>query len=75
MADREFQAMRFPNDGQPIVYIRVAAPDELPPNLQSGAAPIYAVHDADGNRLALATDRKLAFALARRHDMTPMSVH
>lgn len=65
----------FPDEGQPIVYIRVAAPEELPPDLQAGTDTVYAVHDAAGNRLALAADRKLAFALAVRNDFVPMSVH
>lgn len=75
MADSPYEAMSFPDDGQPIVYIRVASPDELPPGLQTGESPVYALHDAAGNRLALAADRKLAFALARKNDLTPMSVH
>lgn len=75
MADKRYEAMHFPDDGQPIVYIREVDPEELPPNLEIGEAPVYAVHDAAGNRLALAADRDLAFALARRNDMMPMSVH
>lgn len=75
MTETEVQALRFPDDGQPIVYIRVANPDELPSNLRLNESPIYALHDASGNRLALAADRKLAFALARKNDLTPMSVH
>lgn len=65
----------FEAGGPPIVYIRIATPNELPPDLQSATAPIYSVHDAAGNRLALAADRKIAFALALKNDMVPMSVH
>jgi hypothetical protein len=36
---------------------------------------LYAVHDADGQQLALVADRRLAFALARQHDMAPVAVH
>jgi hypothetical protein len=61
--------------GQPIVYIREVAPDELPDELKGSAARVYALHDADGNRLALAPDRRLAFALARRNDLSAVSVH
>ena len=75
MADSPHEAMRFPDDGPPIVYIRVANPDELPPDVDIGAGPVYSVHDSAGNRLALAADRKLAFALARQNDLMPMSVH
>ena len=36
---------------------------------------VYAVHDKDGDQLALVVDRRLAFALARQHDMEPVSVN
>jgi hypothetical protein len=36
---------------------------------------IYAVHGADGQRLALVKDRTLAFVLARQNDFAPVSVH
>ena len=35
----------------------------------------YAVHAADGSRIALLPDRALAFATARLHDVEPVSVH
>ena len=62
-------------DGQPIVYVREVTPDELPDELRGTTARLYAVHDAEGNRLALTPDRRVAFALARRNDMVPVSVH
>jgi hypothetical protein len=61
-----------------IVYVRPVAVADLPDNLQeqvSGLTTIYSVHKASGERLALVADRALAFALARQHDMAPMSVH
>ncbi|MGF1503058.1 MAG: DUF1150 family protein [Paracoccaceae bacterium] len=58
-----------------IVYVREAAPETLPPHLRDGPGKIYAVHDAAGKPLAIAPDRSQAFALARRHDFTPLSVH
>jgi len=61
-----------------MVYIRPVDRADLPEDVQSQTADmvhIYAVHDADGQRLALVADRKLAFALAREHNMAPMSVH
>jgi hypothetical protein len=61
--------------GQPIVYVRQVTPEEMPDELRGATAPLYAVHDADGNRLALAPDRRIAFALAKRNDMVPLSVH
>lgn len=75
MADKRYERMRFPDEGQPIVYIREVDPQDLPPDVEVGEAPVYAVHDAAGNRLALAAGRELAFALARRNDLKPMSVH
>ena len=61
--------------GQPIVYVREVTPEELPGELRGTTARLYAVHDAEGNRLALTPDRRVAFALARRNDMRPLSVH
>ena len=62
-------------NGQPIVYVREVTPEELPDELRGTTAKLYAVHDAEGNRLALAPDRRVAFALAKRNDMVPLSVH
>lgn len=61
-----------------IVYVRPVRVDHLPPEVQAqvgGLKTVYAVHDADGDRLALVRDRKLAFALARQNDMAPVNVH
>ncbi len=38
-------------------------------------ATLYAVHAADGERLALVGDRDLAFAAARQYEMNPVSAH
>ena len=35
----------------------------------------YAVHAADGTRMALIADRDVAFATVRQHDLEPVSVH
>jgi hypothetical protein len=35
----------------------------------------FAVHAADGTRMAVIPDRELAFAVVRQHDMEPVSVH
>ena len=35
----------------------------------------YAVHAADGTRIALIADRDVAFATVRQHDLEPVSVH
>ncbi len=65
------------SDGN-IVYIRRVEVDSLPDELRSqapGMDSLYAVHGMDGERLALVKDRKLAFFLARQHDLSPVSVH
>ncbi|MEM1289656.1 MAG: DUF1150 family protein [Pseudomonadota bacterium] len=36
---------------------------------------LYALHDAEGSRIALMSDRDLAVAAARQHELTPLSVH
>ena len=62
-------------DDQSIVYIREANRDFLPEHLKNTTGTLYAVHDPDGTMLAVAEDRSIAFALARRNDLTPVSVH
>ena len=65
-------------DERPIVYIRPVPVRTLPDAVQLQAAgldTLYAVHDAEGERLALVKDRALAFALARQNDMEPVSAH
>jgi hypothetical protein len=61
-----------------MVYVRPIQVADLPDEIREQIGDlevIYAVHGADGQRLALVADRKLAFHLARQHDATPMSVH
>ena len=36
---------------------------------------LYAVHLADGRRIAVMDDRERAFAAAVQHDLVPVSVH
>lgn len=36
---------------------------------------LYALHAADGSRIALMSDREIAFAAAKQHEMVPVSVH
>ena len=67
-----------PEAGQRIVYVRPVPVSALPEALRAqaeGLQTIYAVHRPDGERLALVRDRSLAFALARQHDLAPVSVH
>ena len=68
----------FPAADRAIVYVRPVLVADLPSDLQAqaeGFETIYAVHRPDGARVALVADRALAFALARQHDMAPVSVH
>ncbi|MCR8546784.1 DUF1150 domain-containing protein [Salipiger sp. P9] len=61
-----------------IVYVRPVAADDLPEDVQGqlgGLKTLYAVHSADGERLALVKDRQLAFVLARQNDLAPVTVH
>lgn len=70
----EFEVQRR----RPIVYVKPIFSDELPADVRAqmpSHTVLYAVHDKDGDRLAVVRDRKLAFALARQHDMEPVSVN
>lgn len=61
-----------------IVYVRPVDADELPQEVQGqlgGLKTLYAVHNSDGERLALVKDRALAFLLARQNDFAPVTVH
>ncbi len=72
-------------DGRKLVYIRPILASDVMDDLQDeygdmsvqidADATLYSVHDEDGERLALVGDRDLAFAAARQHEMTPVSVH
>ena len=61
-----------------IVYVKPVPVAELPRDVRAaadGATELYAVHTAEGERLALVRDRRLAFMLARQNDLAPVSVH
>lgn len=67
-----------PETGESIVYIRPVGVESLPQELRAQAGDLrtlYAVHRPDGERVALVTDRKLAFALARQNDLAPVNAH
>ncbi|MCT4556679.1 MAG: DUF1150 domain-containing protein [Pelagimonas sp.] len=66
------------NDEARVVYVRAVAVADLPEDVQNqieGNETLYAVHRADGERLALVKDRSLAFTLARQNDFAPVTVH
>ncbi|NDV01985.1 DUF1150 family protein [Pseudoroseicyclus tamaricis] len=64
--------------GKNVVYVKPVAVADLPEEVQAqaeGRETLFAVHNADGRQLALVIDQKLAFALAREHDMVPLTIH
>jgi len=79
--------MKNPFDAAPqseieIVYVRPVDVADLPDDVQEqlneqapGLEQLYAVHNAEGERLALVKDRQLAFILARQNDLAPVNVH
>ena len=74
--------MNQPFDATPeenrIVYVKTVDVADLPDEVQNkidGVEQLYAVHDAEGQQLALVADRKLTFRLARQNDYAPVAVH
>ena len=64
--------------GENFVYVKAVDVADLPEDVQEQAGELtqlFAVHDSKGAQLALVADRKLAFSLARQHDMTPVTLH
>ncbi|MBW7920712.1 MAG: DUF1150 family protein [Rubellimicrobium sp.] len=64
--------------GEDVVYVKPVAVASLPEEIRNQVHDldvIFAVHDAQGTRLALVANRELAFFLARQHDKVPMTVH
>lgn len=61
-----------------IVYVKTVDVSDLPQEVRAEAGDLdqlYAVHSADGEQLALVSDRHTAFVLARQHDYSPVAVH
>ncbi|PQO23163.1 DUF1150 domain-containing protein [Rhodobacteraceae bacterium WD3A24] len=74
----KFEIDQDADNANRIVYVRPVAVADLPDEVRrevGGLETLYAVHDSDGERLALVRDRRLAFVLARQNDMAPVSVH
>jgi hypothetical protein len=80
LTNEAFAALGAPN----LVYVRaVRAADVLaglPPHAltQVDVQPeqtLYALHGADGARLAVLADRASAYAAALAHELAPVSVH
>ncbi len=63
---------------KPIAYVRPIKTSELPAEIRAQLPDIpqvYAIHHEEGERLALVSDRTMAFIMARQNDFTPVSVH
>ena len=68
--------------GPNTVYVREVALDELK---DAGVIPtdapipstqkFFALHAADGRRVAIVDNRDMAFVAARQHELEPVSVH
>ena len=59
-------------------YVKTVDVENLPEEVQKGAkgrTHLYALHDAEGEQLALVADRSMAFVLARQNDYVPVPVH
>jgi len=73
--------MDTPYSGLPqgkIAYIREIDPDDLPDDIRAqlpSDGPVWGVHSPDGECLAVALDRRVAFVLARENDYAPVSAH
>lgn len=61
-----------------MVYVKSISVDALPKEVQDqaeGLKELFAVHDAEGQQLALVANRKMAFALAVQNDYAPQPLH
>ncbi|MFQ1699174.1 DUF1150 family protein [Loktanella agnita] len=68
----------FDTVDQGIVYVKPVSVADLPEDVKLQAGDLdtlFAVHNAEGEQLALVANQKLAFHLARENDMTPVTVH
>ena len=61
-----------------IVYVRSVDAEDLPDDIRAQIPEdtiLYAVHNSNGQRLAIVEKRDMAFALARQNDLSPVMVH
>lgn len=61
-----------------LVYVKAIAVTNLPQEVQDqaeGLETLFAVHDSDGQQLALVANKSLAFDLARQNNYAPQQVH
>ncbi len=74
----DFPSLQQSDADDRIVYVRSVRTADLPEEVQAqtrGLDRLYAIHAADGAVLALVPDRKQAFLVARRNELSPVSVH
>ncbi len=43
--------------------------------VEADGTTAYSIHAADGTEMGLVSDREVAFAAVRQHDLEPLSVH
>ena len=73
--NNEYDLERMQRD---IVYVKPVSVADLPDDMKDEVGDLqvlFAVHNADGEQLALVANRRLAFHLARENDMEPLTVH
>ncbi|MCG7493757.1 DUF1150 family protein [Thalassobius sp. Cn5-15] len=61
-----------------LVYVRAVRVADLPPEVQDQAGSrdvLYEVSRPSGEQLALVGDREMAFDLARKNDLDPVTLH
>lgn len=81
LATRDITPEHFAEIGMPnIVYVREVSRAEVKDELPNEAelpldTKFYAVHAANGTRMAIVDNRDTAFAGARQYDLDPVSVH
>lgn len=79
MTNKDFAGLGAPD----LVYVRAIRASDVMEDAHIEAQGVeidpeqilYAVHGADGERLAVMLDRETAFAAAAAHELEPVSVH
>ncbi len=68
----------FSENSDRVVYVKSVDVADLPDDVREAAGDLdhlFAVHDSEGQQLALVAEREMAFVLARQNDMQPVTVH
>jgi hypothetical protein len=82
--ERENEQCAADETGRRMCYVRPVLARDVRDEIQretddeirfSDDSILYALHAADGSRIALMSDRAIAFAAAKQHEMVPVSVH